>query len=150
MLALDPRWLGALDIDPYRRLAGLVGLAGPYDFLPLTSPTLMTIFGPEESRPATQPINFVGAKALPAFLAAGRHDRVVDPQNATRLARRLREAGGEVEVTFYPLAAHANLIGAFAAPLRWLAPVLADTGRCVEGVTESDAAAATPGEVVPC
>jgi acetyl esterase/lipase len=150
MLALDPRWLGALDIDPYRRLAGLVGLAGPYDFLPLTSPTLMTIFGPEEARPATQPINYVGAKPLPALLAAGRHDRVVDPQNGTRLGRRMREAGGEVEVKFYPLAAHANLVGAFAAPLRWLAPVLSDTVRFIEGVTESDATAATPGEVVPC
>jgi acetyl esterase/lipase len=150
MLALDSRWLGPLDIDPNRCLAGLVGLAGPYDFLPLTSPTLMTIFGPEEDRPATQPINYVGANPLPALLAAGRHDRVVDPQNATRLARRMREVGGEVEVKFYPLAAHANLVGAFAAPLRWLAPVLADTVRFIEGVTQNDPAEAALGDAVPC
>jgi len=34
MLALDRRWLGEVGLDPRRDLAGFVGLAGPYDFLP--------------------------------------------------------------------------------------------------------------------
>ncbi|MFC3683778.1 alpha/beta hydrolase [Hydrogenophaga luteola] len=34
MLALDPRWLGAVGLAP-RQLAGWIGLAGPYDFLPI-------------------------------------------------------------------------------------------------------------------
>ncbi|MDP8912885.1 MAG: alpha/beta hydrolase, partial [Pseudomonadota bacterium] len=34
MLALDPRWLG----EDRRAVRGFVGLAGPYDFLPLSGP----------------------------------------------------------------------------------------------------------------
>ena len=66
MLTLDPRWLGAVGMDPARDVAGMVGLAGPYDFLPLKDETLKTIFGPPARLPATQPINHVVAAAPPA------------------------------------------------------------------------------------
>jgi putative thioredoxin len=56
MLNLDRRWLGGVGMNPDTDVAAFVGLAGPYDFLPLQSDVLKTIFGPEESRPATQPI----------------------------------------------------------------------------------------------
>src|ERR1700676_4679895 len=35
MLSLDRRWLGEIGLDPRRDLRGFIGLAGPYDFLPL-------------------------------------------------------------------------------------------------------------------
>jgi pimeloyl-ACP methyl ester carboxylesterase len=35
MLALDPRWLAPTGHDAKRELAGWIGLAGPYEFLPL-------------------------------------------------------------------------------------------------------------------
>jgi acetyl esterase/lipase len=47
MLALDARWLRAVDLDPATALRSWVGLSGPYDFLPLKSDTLKTIFGPD-------------------------------------------------------------------------------------------------------
>lgn len=34
MLTLDPRWLGKEGLNPHRDIAGLIGVAGPYDFLP--------------------------------------------------------------------------------------------------------------------
>ena len=37
MLALDPRWLAPHGLAP-TKLAGWIGLAGPYDFLPVTEP----------------------------------------------------------------------------------------------------------------
>ena len=40
MLALDSRWLGRAGLSPRRDIAGLVGISGPYDFLPLHDYTL--------------------------------------------------------------------------------------------------------------
>jgi len=135
MLAFDGQWLRHVNLTAARNIAGLVGLSGPYDFLPLHSATLKSIFGPENGLAATQPINFVTADAPPALLATGRLDRIVDPQNSVRLARRISEAGGSAELRLYPLAAHASLIGAFAWPLRFIAPVLKDTLAFVEAVS---------------
>ncbi len=127
MLALDRRWLAQAGLDPARDLRAAAGLAGPYDFLPLKDETLMTIFGPEEARPQTQPIAYVDGRGPPMLLAAGLRDTVVDPANATRLAERIRARGGEVEVRLYPRLDHRLAIGTFAAPLRFLAPTLRDT-----------------------
>ena len=41
------------------RIAGMAGLAGPYDFLPLRDPALMEVFGPGPASPDSQPINHV-------------------------------------------------------------------------------------------
>ena len=43
MLALDPRWLAATGHAP-AELAGWVGLAGPYDFLPTDNPDAQPVF----------------------------------------------------------------------------------------------------------
>jgi acetyl esterase/lipase len=137
MLVYDRQWLAAVDLDPGRDVRGLVGLAGPYDFLPLHSDTLKIIFGPDDRLATTQPINFVDGSAPPAFLAAGRDDDVVDPGNATRLGRRISEKGGAVTVKFYDGVGHRVLIGAFAAPLRPLAPVFRDTVSFIDGVTSA-------------
>lgn len=126
MLGLDPRWLCAVGLDPVRDLRGVIGLAGPYDFLPLTSPRLQTIFGPPQQRPATQPINHVTGGNPPLLLATDTTDRQVDPGNTVRLAARVRAAGGEVTVHGYAHLNHALLLGVFAVPLRWLAPVRRD------------------------
>jgi len=110
-----------------------VGLSGPYDFLPLRSDELKTIFGPEEGRPATQPINYVDGAAPPAFLGVGARDSVVNPGNTDRMARRIRDKGGQVEVRTYRAVTHAMTIGVFAAPLRGLAPVLRDVEAFIDG-----------------
>ncbi|MBB5373428.1 alpha/beta hydrolase [Acidocella aromatica] len=127
MLALAPEWLAPYGLSPGRDVAGLIGLAGPYDFLPLTDPALKTIFGPPGQLARTQPINFVASGAPPAFLAAGTRDATVDPGNSARLARRLAQSGDAVELKLYPGIDHRRLIGAFSPLLRGLAPVLADS-----------------------
>jgi acetyl esterase/lipase len=129
MLSLDPRWLGAEGLDPRRDIAGLIGLAGPYDFLPLRSRTLKAIFGPPEDWPQTQPIAYASKDAPPALLAAGGSDNVVDPGNTMRLAHRIRALGGAADIVIYPKLSHGGVLAAFARPLRFLAPVLADVSR---------------------
>jgi acetyl esterase/lipase len=126
MLAVDRRWLGAEGLDPRRDLKGVIGLAGPYDFLPLRSDRLKVIFGPEAQRPDTQPINHVDGANPPLLLVTDVADKVVDPGNTTRMAARVRAAGGPVETRAYAGVSHSLMIAAVAAPLRFLAPVFDD------------------------
>ncbi len=135
MLAFDPQWLAREGLDVRRDIAGLAGLAGPYDFLPLRSAVLWDIFGPEAQLARTQPINVVSGDRCPAFLATGARDTTVDPGNTDRLACRVRAVGGEVTTRHYTRADHRTLLGALARPLRLIAPVLDDVTGFVERVT---------------
>ncbi|MBI0329312.1 alpha/beta hydrolase [Burkholderia plantarii] len=132
LLATDGRYLEARGL---RRddVAGVVGLAGPYDFLPLHDATLERIF-PEDVRAASQPIRFVNGGEAPMWLAVGEQDTVVEPGNTERFARALRDAGDEVSVRRYRSLSHAALVGVLAAPLRPLAPVLDDLAAFVDGL----------------
>lgn len=144
MLGLDPRWLAAVGLDPVRDLQGVIGLAGPYDFLPLTSARLKVIFGPPQGRPATQPINFVSAHSPPLFLATDKADKQVDPGNTTRLAARVRAGGGDVTVHYYAHLTHALLLGVFAVPLRGLEPVRRDVLQFIRAHASPHAPRAHP------
>ena len=142
MLTLDERWLEAEGLEPRRAVAGTVGLAGPYDFLPLRSATLKAIFGPEAQWPETQPINHVRGDAPPMLLVSGTEDTTVGPYNSEHLAARVRREGGQVAERYYKGVGHAPLVGALAWPLRFTAPVLADAvqfmnGRPVAPATEA-------------
>jgi acetyl esterase/lipase len=130
MLALDGRWLEKVGLAPGQDIAGLIGVAGPYDFLPLHGETLKRIFN-GGTDPDTQPITHVTAGAPPALLLTGAADGLVDPGNSARLAARLREAGNDATVVAYPRTGHLSIMGAFAAPLRFLAPVLRDADAFV-------------------
>ena len=132
MLAFDPRWLAATGHAP-TELAGFIGLAGPYDFLPMTNPQTQPVFFHPNYPPNTQPLEHASRQAPRSFLAAPEYDRVVDPQrNTVGLAHRLRALGVAVEVHLYPRSSHVLLAGAFAAPLRWIAPVLPDVVAFIE------------------
>ncbi|MBE9607208.1 alpha/beta hydrolase [Acetobacteraceae bacterium H6797] len=134
LLALDLHYQREAGIE--RQAArGVIGISGPYDFLPLTSPVLKQIFGPEEAWPASQPINFVTPEAPPMLLATGDGDSTVDPANTTRLSARLRAAGVAVTERHYPRIGHAPAIGAMAGPLRFLAPVRRDALDFIEANT---------------
>ena len=137
LLATDGHYLAAEQMSK-RDLSGVIGLAGPYDFLPLTDPALKNIF-PAPLRAASQPVNFVNGDEPPMFLAAGRRDTTVDPGNTDRLAAKLRAAGDTVEVKHYPFVGHALLVAALAAPLRFFAPVLADVGGFINAETAQTA-----------
>lgn len=131
MLALDARWLGATGHAP-RELAGFIGLAGPYDFLPMTNPDAQPVFFHPNYPPDTQPLAFAGPASPRSFLAAGRSDALVDPErNTEALAGRLSAAGVPVVLRRYERANHVTLVGAFGLPLRWLAPVLDDVAAFV-------------------
>lgn len=132
MVALDPQYLQRVGLQQ-RDIAGLIGLAGPYDFLPLKSETLKAIFAPEATLARTQPINFVSATAPPALLATGDQDTVVSPNNTRSLAKKLREAKVAVTELHYPECTHATILGMLAAPTRGGTPLLDDLDRFIRG-----------------
>jgi acetyl esterase/lipase len=125
MLALDPLWLADAGIDR-SALAGVVGLAGPYDFLPITDPDIIPVFAPAQDGPASQPINYVDGHNPPMLLLAGDDDTTVKPRNTTALAARIEAAGGPVTEKLYPGLGHLGIVLAFAPIFRGKAPVLDD------------------------
>jgi acetyl esterase/lipase len=130
MLALDPRWLRAVGVDP-RSLAGVVGLAGPYDFLPITDKPTIPVFASAPDDPSTQPINHIDGHNPPMLLIAGEDDTTVEPRNTTALTGRIATAGGPVADKLYPGIGHIGLITAFAPLFSGRAPVLDDVWRFV-------------------
>ncbi len=135
MLALDARWLTAVGHSP-KELAGWIGLAGPYDFYPIVNPDAQPVFFHPNYPESSQPIGFASAGAPRSFLAAAVDDKLVNPQrNTVQLANKLRVAGVPVTLKLYSHASHATLIGAFAWPLRWIAPVLDDVQAFIVAAT---------------
>jgi acetyl esterase/lipase len=149
MVALDPQWLGAVGLDPHRDIRGVVGLAGPYDFLPLQSVELKTIFGVTGQEPASQPIDHVDGREPPMFLAHDLGDKTVYVRNTEHLAAKIAAAGGEVQTRYYKGLDHALMIGVFAAPLRFLGPVYSDTTRFIDAHSAANFAAAPSAQVSP-
>ena len=134
MLATDPEWLTAAGTSR-DRLAGVVGLAGPYAFLPSGDPQAITAFGApgtDANVPANQPAAYVDGRAPPLLLLAGSDDTIVQPRNTIELARLVTAAGGVVESKLYPGIGHIGLITAMAPVFSGRAPVLDDVLRFVE------------------
>jgi acetyl esterase/lipase len=124
MLALDPKWLAQAGMTP-SMVKGWIGLAGPYDFLPIEEADVKPVFYFPNSPPDSQPINHVSAASPPALLMASADDTVVNPKrNTGGMATRLRDQGVSVRERYFSRTNHGTLVGAFARPLRSLAPVL--------------------------
>lgn len=116
MLVSDPHYLKDAGAD-ISQVAGAIGLAGPYDFLPLTDPGLITMFG-GRARKQTQPIAYIDGKRPPMLLAAGTADETVDPGNTSRMAEKLKSFGSTVEVKLYPGVGHIGLLLSLVRPFR--------------------------------
>ena len=116
LVAYDAKYLDRAGIDR-SRIKGVVSLAGPLDFLPLTEAKLEFIF-PLPVRAASQPINFITGKEPPSLLLHGESDTRVGIHNSRNLATRINERGGSVETTYYPGMGHVGILLALSAPLR--------------------------------
>ena len=135
MLALNPSYLAASGISR-DRLAGAIGLAGPYDFKPLNEPDVSDVFAPVGNAAAGQVITFADAHAPPLLLLAGTADQQVKPRNTVALTGRVQQAGGLVEERLYPGVGHIGLIIAIAPIFQAKAPVLADVEGFVAAHSE--------------
>tara|TARA_R110000764_G_scaffold138885_9_gene226895 strand:+ start:79243 stop:80196 length:954 start_codon:yes stop_codon:yes gene_type:complete len=124
MLALDPRWLAEEQLSP-EMLSGWIGLAGPYDFLPIRNPDVQPVFYHPDTPVDSQPLVHASAKSPPALLLAGSEDDLVDPERNTRqLAQALREQGVAVESDVLDDLGHIKILLTLASPFQHWAPVI--------------------------
>ncbi|MEE2938987.1 MAG: alpha/beta hydrolase [Planctomycetota bacterium] len=120
-VALWPEKMLAAGGDP-EGFAGLVGLAGPYDFLPLDEDSILQDVFPEATRLQSQPIHHVDAGAVvpPVLLVHGTADERVWPRNSRRLAAALERRGADVTLITYEGVGHVRLAASLAPPLDFL------------------------------
>ena len=125
MLASDPKYTDP-DSPDHLPLDAAVGLAGPYDFLPLDVRVTRRAFADAPDLPATQPVNIVTADGPPLLLAHGADDTTVRPANSRALAEAARAEGRAVRLEIYPETGHAEILLAFSRLFRGDAKVLDD------------------------
>lgn len=126
LLATDARYLKAVDMMP-RDLAGMIGLAGAYDFLPYVENEAEIFGNTPHGRHDSQPVNFVNGDEPPMLLLHGADDSEVEPRNAESLAAHLREKHEPVALKIYPDVGHSRILLAFSRQFRTSIPTLADT-----------------------
>ena len=132
MVALDSRWLAAEGLAP-SRLAGWIGLAGPYDFLPIIDPKARVAFSWPDTPDSSQPLAHASSTSPPALLLAAADDSVVNPRRSTvAMAERLRASGVRVESALFDGVGHVTLLAAMASVLSGRAPVLERVTRFVQ------------------
>lgn len=115
-------------------IAGMIGLAGPYDFLPLTDPEVRVVFS-KTPEIEGQPIHFVKPGMPPILLLTGDEDEDVEPKNTRNLAATLRQFGNPVSEKIYPGIAHTGIVLALANGFRSKAPVLQDIDNFITAST---------------
>jgi acetyl esterase/lipase len=131
LAAMDSRYFAATG-QPVPHVAGVIGLSGPYDFLPLREADVQDMFGPPQNYANSQPINFVRTDAPPMLLLHGLKDTTVSPENSRSLAAALRANGVPAALKLYPNLAHADTVAALSLPARGRAPTLADIAAFVK------------------
>ena len=124
MLAIDERWLAGVG-GSRSWLAGMIGLAGPYDFMPFTDPDIQDMFGPPSRYTDTQPINHVDGRNPPLLLLHGENDDSVWPKNTRNLATRVQAEGGPVETVIYPKMSHTWIVATLSQTLQRQSDVMA-------------------------
>ena len=124
MMALDKRWLQAEGLTP-ARLAGWIGLAGPYDFLPIGDRLTQVAFSWPNTPADSQPLSHASSASPPALLLAPVKDSAVNPQRSTvAMAQKLKASGVRVESELFDSVSHVTLVASMASVLRGRAPVL--------------------------
>ncbi len=126
LLATAPSWLSADGLSLHD-LAGFIGLAGVYDFVPLPKKEvgMREIFGNQPSdQQHADPYNFVRPHDPPMLLLQGTADHQVDPAESIALARKAQAAHDDAELKLYPGVGHMALVFALTQPMRNSAPTL--------------------------
>ena len=133
LLVTDRAWLAPYGLRP-DELAGFIGLAGCYDFMPIPAgeKDMLGMFGRDAaSQGLAQPVRFVRGGEPPMLLLQGTADTEVAPTNAVALADALQARGDLVTLRMYPGVGHNALVFALSRPFRAEAPTLGDVLRFI-------------------
>ncbi len=129
-LAIDHRWLTKVGMDPRHDVKAVIGLSGPYEFMPDTS-ELRVMFGPKSQWNDIHPITHVDGQSPPMLLITGGRDEAIGTSESKRLAARLREKGGSVSVLNYPALNHNGTVQALAPPRGEPSQVMTDINHFI-------------------
>lgn len=99
-------------------IRGMIGVAGPYDFLPLGQKPFDVIFKNREQNKKLLPTYYVDGREPPTLLLHGFNDKTVEAKQSRWMAQKIRAKGGFVRSIIYPRASHAAIIGRTAGVLR--------------------------------
>ncbi len=116
MLASEPAFLKARGGDQ-SWIRGVIGIAGPYDFLPLRQKDYIAIFHGANNRDA-MPVNHVTGPRPPMLLAWGTGDSTVGRVNIENMEAALKRHSSPVEVRTYPGVSHIGIILSLAHGFR--------------------------------
>ena len=108
MLASEPGFIesrgGSLDW-----IKGVIGIAGPYNFLPMCDPAYIDMFHGANNQDS-MPVHHVTGARPPMLLVTGTADATVAPHNSDALARKLESFASAVRVIRYPGIGHSGVI----------------------------------------
>ena len=124
LLAADERYFQNARVD-MESISGIIGMAGPYDFLPAETSRWGKIF-PDKLQASSQPINFIDGKEIPFLLLHGKEDTGVPPKNSISLAEKIKNKNGRVTLRLYDGINHSNMLATFIPGLTTSSPILQD------------------------
>jgi acetyl esterase/lipase len=134
MLTLDPEYLQQVGGNR-SWVRGMIGLAGPYDFLPITDPDLRALFGPPENFPKTQPVFYVDGSNPPMLLMHGAKDEIIKAANTDSLFDRIKHADGLADKVIYPDLNQSRILDVLAPRWQSYADVMDKIDAFVRRVT---------------
>ena len=129
MLAADDRFITEAGGES-NWIHGMIGIAGPYDFLPFTDDNIKAIFSKYPDK-QTQPLNHITHTMAPVMLAVGNADDTVDPRNSYRVEAKLKSLHSPVTVHTYDDTGHIGIILSIANGFRARTPLLEDITRFI-------------------
>lgn len=104
---------------------GVIGIAGPYNFLPFTDPKIKALFSKVPDA-QTQPITYVRKDVPPVLLLHGTDDKDVLPKNSLQLAEKLKSDDNDTTLITYQGIDHIDIILAMSKYFTHKADVLKD------------------------
>jgi len=108
MLASEPKFIeshgGRLDW-----IRGVIGIAGPYNFLPMRDPIYVDMFHGTNNTDS-MPLYHLTGKRPPMLLVTGGEDSTVAPANTKSMAAKLKAFGNEVCEIHYRGVGHVGVI----------------------------------------
>jgi acetyl esterase/lipase len=124
MLASEPKFLAAHGggMDWIR---GVIGIAGPYNFLPMRDPVYVDMFHGTNNTDS-MPVHHVDGPRPPMLLISGSNDATVRLCNTNDMSERLKRFGSDVKVIFYRGVGHIGVILSLVRGFRGMAPLRQD------------------------
>lgn len=131
-LLTDMDFLRRAGLDaPCSRIAGAIGLAGPYGAEPLIEEPYITIF-PDRHAKLDSPIKNMGMPVPPMYFAIGSKDDVVSPLQGEMLASQINKAGGRAKNKIYDGLSHTDVVKVLSRYFDSDSPLLDDLVKFID------------------